>query len=77
MKRITPDSCTPRNSIPHKLKSSGYEGMLDSVYEMSRDVAEGNGISYEDAMCIVLEDEGWNINKKDFTTILNMLKEAV
>lgn len=77
MKRTTPDSRSPRNSISHKLKSSDYESILDSVYEMVRDTAEGNGELYEHVMSGVLKAEGWVVRAVDQRTIIRMLREAV
>jgi len=68
---------SPRNQIPFRRvptkKGSIYGGscvvhypeeygpILDSVLEMTRDVAEANGIPYTEAIKQVLKDEGWTV----------------
>lgn len=68
---------SPRNKIKHKFRYFAYEDMLDSVYEMVRDAAEGNGTLYKDEMPKTLKAEQWNIRIADQNTIIRMLKEAV
>lgn len=68
---------TPRNKIKHKFRYFAYEDILDSVYEMVRDTAEGNGELYEHVMPGVLKAEGWVVRAVDQRAIIRMLREAV
>lgn len=69
------EKITPRNSIKHKFKNFDYESILDSVYEMVRDTAEGNGTFYFQEMPKVLKAEGWAVRIADQKTIINMLEK--
>lgn len=52
-----------------------YGPILDCVFEMADQVANGNGISHDAAVAQVLRDEGWTLLPTHRAAILAKLKE--
>lgn len=81
---------SPRHAIPFKevptIKGSMYGGsivkhptefygpILDCVYEMADQIANGNGETHERAIEIVLKDEGWRVLPKHKKQIIEKLR---
>lgn len=72
--RMTERNGIPFDVVPRTISLHDYSAILDSVFEMTRDCAEGNGTSYESAIEDVLADEDWSVSDDDKTTILEMLE---
>lgn len=52
-----------------------YGAIIDSVYEMARDVADANSVSHEAAIDQVCKDENWKLLRAQRTQVLAKLKE--
>jgi len=51
-----------------------YAGILDSVFEMTDQIATSNGTELKAAMDQVLKDEGWRVLPKHRAQIMKLLE---
>jgi hypothetical protein len=65
---IYPNQCSTRS------REEDYGQVLDSVYEMTGDLADANGIPYSAAIEQVLRDERWRIIPKHKEYIVQRLE---
>lgn len=85
LREHSPRNRIPFNHLPTKRGSvwggshvvhhrEDYASILDSVLEMTRDVALGNGVPFEQAIEQVCKDENWRVIPRHKKLILERLQ---